>query len=288
VASGKGGTGKTTLATNLALMLADEGMAVRLLDADVEEPDCHLFLHPQDETVEPVTVPVPVVDDARCTACGTCADVCAYSAITVIGASVLVFPELCHACGACTLFCPESAIREESRVTGEVRHGRVRRSGGEELTLVTGVLAVGEAKAVPVTRAVLAAGANGPADVVVIDAPPGTSCPVIEAVRGSDMVLLVTEPTPFGLNDLRLAVEMVRALGLRAVVAVNRDGVGDDRVQRYCEEEGLEIVLELPDDRRVAEAYSRGEVMIDALPAARARLRRAWDRIAAAAEGVRP
>lgn len=289
VASGKGGTGKTMLATNLAVMLSDQGKEVRLLDADVEEPDCHLFLRPQDETAEPVSILVPVVDDERCSACGACADVCAFSAITVIGASVLVFPELCHACGACSLLCPESALHEEGRVTGEVRRGVVARPGGREFTLVTGVLAIGEAKAVPVTKAVLAVGDDDLLDVTLIDAPPGTSCSVIEAVRDSDVVVLVTEPTPFGLNDLRLAVEMVRALGLRTVVAVNRAGVGDDRVQRYCEEEGLEIVLEMPDDRRVAEAYSRGEVMVDAVPDARERLQSMWARITAAhAEGVRP
>lgn len=177
VASGKGGTGKTTLAVNLAVMLADEGMKVRLLDADVEEPDCHLFLQPQGALVEPVGVPVPVVDDECCTACGTCADVCAYGAIAVIGTSVLVFPELCHACGACSLLCPEAAISEEDRVTGELRHASIARPGGGGFTLVAGVLAIGEAKAVPVTRAVVAAGDDVPADVVLVDAPPGHVVP---------------------------------------------------------------------------------------------------------------
>ena len=283
VASGKGGTGKTTLSVNLAALLADGGQAVRLLDADVEEPNCHLFLRPQDESGSPVEVLIPLIDDERCTACRTCADVCAFNAITVIGASVLVFPELCHSCGACTMLCPESAIREDGRVTGEIRRGMVVRPDGGHFELVTGVLTIGEAKAVPVTKDVLATACEGAMDVVLIDAPPGTSCPVIESVRGSDLVVLVTEPTPFGLNDLRLAVEMVRALGLRAVVAVNRVGVGDDRVRRYCADEGLEIVLELPDDRRVAEAYSRGELLVDALPGLRGELRQAWQRIAAAA-----
>jgi MinD superfamily P-loop ATPase len=283
IASGKGGTGKTTLSVNLAVLLADQGQVVRLLDADVEEPDCHLFLRPQDESRSPVNVLVPVVDDERCTACRACADVCAFSAITVIGSSVLVFPELCHSCGACAMFCPESAISEEGRVTGELRRGTVVRPDGGSFELVTGVLAIGEAKPVPVTKDVIAAAGEGTIDVVLIDAPPGTSCPVIESVRGSDLVVLVTEPTPFGLNDLRLAVEMVRALGLRAVVAVNRTGLGDDRVRRYCADEGLEIVLELQDDRRVAEAYSRGELLVDALPELRGELQRAWQRIAAAA-----
>ena len=186
------------------------------------------------------------------------------SAITVIGSTVLVFPELCHACGACSLLCPEGAIREEDRDTGVVEFGSVLLPGRPAFPLVTGVLAVGEAKAVPTTRATMASADDTSVDVVLIDAPPGTSCPVIEAVRGSDLVVLVTEPTPFGLHDLELAVEMVRALGLRCVVAVNRADLGDDRVHRYCAAEGLEIVLELPNDRRIAEAYARGELVLDA------------------------
>ncbi len=283
IASGKGGTGKTTLSVNLAALLADQGMAVRLLDADVEEPDCHLFLDPQDVVSSPVDVLVPVVDEERCTACRICAEACAFGAITVVGTSVLVFNELCHSCGACSLFCPESAIREEGRTTGEVRQATVVRTRGQQFALVTGVLNVGEAKPVPVTKVVIAGAQTHNTDVVLVDAPPGTSCPVIESVRGSDLVVLVTEPTPFGLNDLRLAVGMVRALGLRAVVAVNRAGVGDEGVDRYCKEEGLEIVLELPYDRRIAEAYSRGDLLVDALPDVRERLRRAWDGITAAA-----
>jgi MinD superfamily P-loop ATPase len=283
IASGKGGTGKTTLATNIAAMLAARRMTVRLLDADVEEPDCHLFLHPHVERREPVRVRVPTVDDARCTACGVCAEVCAFKAITVIGSTVLVFPELCHSCGACSLLCPENAIGEEDRDTGVVEYGTVKAGGRPVFPLVTGVLSVGEAKAVPTTRATIASADDAGEDVILIDAPPGTSCPVIEAVRGSDLVVLVTEPTPFGLHDLELAVGMVRALGLRCVVAVNRSDIGNDRVRRFCASEGLEIVLELPNDRRIAEAYARGDLLLDAIAGLEDKLGAAWERIAAAA-----
>lgn len=282
-ASGKGGTGKTTLATNFAALLAGRDVAVRLLDADVEEPDCHLFLDPRIERTEPVEVLIPEVDEAACTGCGTCAEVCAFKAITVIGTTVLVFPELCHSCGACALLCPEHAIREVGRQTGRVEHATVSLKGRRPFELVTGVLTVGEAKPVPTTRATLAAADDPAADVVLVDAPPGTSCPVIEAVRGSDLVVLVTEPTPFGLHDLRLAVEMVRALDHPCVVAVNRADLGDDRVREYCAGEGLAIVLELPDDRHLAEAYARGDLLIDAVDGLEATLAAAWERILAAA-----
>jgi MinD superfamily P-loop ATPase len=283
IASGKGGTGKTTLATNLAAMLAGRDVTVRLLDADVEEPDCHLFLHPAIERREPVRVLVPEVDDGRCTACGVCAEVCAFKAITLIASTVLVFPELCHSCGACSLLCPEHAISEQGRDTGVVEYGTVTAGDRPAFPMVTGVLSVGEAKAVPTTRATIASLDGVDDDVVLIDAPPGTSCPVIEAVRGSNLVVLVTEPTPFGLHDLRLAVQMVHALGMRCVVAVNRSDLGDDRVHRFCADEGLEIMIEIPNDRRIAEAYARGELLLDTVDGLEEALSAGWERIVAAA-----
>jgi MinD superfamily P-loop ATPase len=285
IASGKGGTGKTTLATNLAAMLVGRGTTVRLLDADVEEPDCHLFLRPVVERREPVSVLVPTVDDGRCTACGVCAEVCAFHAITIIGSTVLVFPELCHSCGACSLLCPEDAISEEGRDTGVVEYGSVKAGDRPVFPLVTGVLSIGEAKAVPTTHATIASLEGADEDVILIDAPPGTSCPVIEAVRGSDLVVLVTEPTPFGLHDLKLAVAMVRALALRCVVAINRTDLGDDRVHSFCAAEGIEIVLELPNDRRIAETYSRGDLLLDAVDGLEQTLSAAWEHIVVAAQG---
>jgi len=263
IASGKGGTGKTTVAVNLAWVLAARGVAVQYLDCDVEEPNGHLFLDPQIESTDAVGIPVPVVDESKCTACGTCAKVCPYHAIAVLK-KPLVFPELCHGCGGCTLACPAGAIREEPRAIGVVEAGN---AGG--MRFAQGRLNVGEAMAPPLIRAVkrraLAAG------VVLLDAPPGTACPVVTAVRDSDSVLLVTEPTPFGLNDLELAVATVRQLGLPCGVVVNRADVGDGRVRSYCETEGICIVAELPDDRGAAEAYSRGQLLVEVLPEWRTR-----------------
>ena len=273
IASGKGGTGKTTFATNLAVTAAGAGVDVRLLDCDVEEPDCRLFLWPGLEQEEAVKVAVPEVDEGLCNRCSVCARVCEFKAITVLPSSVLVFPELCHACGACTLLCPRHAIKEVGRRIGVVQRGL---AGG--IAFTQGTLDVGEARAVPLIKAVREAGdEQGPdgaatspeAALVIIDSPPGTSCPTIEACRGADLVVLVTEPTPFGLNDLRLAVDVVRALALPFVVAVNRSDVGDDRVRRYCQDEGITVIAELRDDRRVAEAYSHGRLAVGTVPGMR-------------------
>ena len=259
VASGKGGTGKTTVAVNLALVAGDRGRAVRLLDCDVEEPNAHIFLRPEITERRVVTVPVPLVDESKCTACGECGKACQFSAIVSLGAKPLVFPELCHGCGGCGLACPADAISERPREVGKLergRAGRVEFSGGH--------LRVGEAMSPPLIREVKR-DIRGEG-LAIIDAPPGTSCPVITAVRGSDYVVLVTEPTPFGMNDLVLAVETVRKLGLAFGVVINRSDIGDDRVLDYCAEEGIPVLAEIPDDRRIAEAYSRGQPTVKALP----------------------
>lgn len=259
IASGKGGTGKTTVAVNLALSLSGE---VQLLDCDVEAPNAHLFLKTVTATREIVGIPVPEIDADCCNHCAECSRLCQYHAIAVLGTGVMVFPELCHGCGGCTLVCPEGAIREIMRPIGAVEK---LRAGNIEL--VQGRLNVGEALVPPLIREVRARMRDG--GKVLIDAPPGTSCSMIAAVRNSDFVVLVTEPTPFGLNDLCLAVETMRTLGLPCGVVINRADSGDGRVHDYCTAEGLQILLEIPDDRRIAEAYSRGKTLIGSVPEVR-------------------
>ena len=256
IASGKGGTGKTLVATSLALSL---GKGVQLLDCDVDEPNAHILLTPSIVSNQPVCIPIPKVEEERCTYCGHCAEVCAYHAIAVIKEKVLVFPELCHGCGACSYLCPGKAISEEGREIGVVEKGY---SG--DIELVQGKLTVGEAMAPPVIRAVKSY--VEPSKTVIIDVSPGTSCPVVEAVKGGDFCLLVTEPTPFGLNDLSLAVEVVRRLGILCGVVLNRVGVGDSRVDEYCLAQGIPILLRIPLDREIAKLYSRGIPLAIGMP----------------------
>jgi MinD superfamily P-loop ATPase len=258
VASGKGGTGKTLVATSLALSLIDN-YKVQLLDCDVEEPNANILLRSDMKSSQPVYIPIPKVDETKCTYCGKCAEVCAYNAIAVLKGKVLVFPELCHGCGACSYLCPESAITEEGRQVGIVERGN---SGN--LELVQGKLAIGEAMAPPVIREVKKY--IDPANMVIIDVPPGTSCPVVEAVEGSDFCLLVTEPTPFGLNDLSLAVEVVRKLGIPCGVVINRVGIGGEEVEQYCHREGIPVLLRIPLDRKIAMLYSNGIPLVEGMP----------------------
>ncbi len=258
VASGKGGTGKTTVATNLAYVASRNGRSVTYVDCDVEEPNGHIFLKPQFESSTPVGTLIPQVDDAKCTHCGKCGEICQYSAIAAMEKAVLVFAELCHGCGGCSLVCPTGAISEVLHETGTVEVG----SAGA-VRFVHGLLNVGEPMSPPVIRAVKAAAPA--ADLVIFDVPPGTSCPVIESVRDSDFVILVTEPTPFGLNDLKLAVEMVRALKLPFGVVINRADLGDGETRSYCQRNRIGILQEVPDDRKIAEAYSRGVLAGEAM-----------------------
>ncbi|MFC2007025.1 ATP-binding protein [Chloroflexota bacterium] len=258
VASGKGGTGKTLVATSLALSLKDREQ-VQLLDCDVEEPNAHVLLKPVITSSEFVYIKVPKVDENTCTYCGKCAEACAYHAIAVLGEHVLTFPQLCHGCGACSYLCPENTITEEGREGGVVEWGHL-----DGMEFAHGKLNVGEAMAPPVIRKVKEQASNN--GVVIVDAPPGTSCPVVESIRGSDFCILVTEPTPFGLNDLILAVETVRELNIPFGVVLNRVGAGYQYVEKYCLEEDIPIMLTIPLDTEIARLYSKGIALVEGMP----------------------
>jgi MinD superfamily P-loop ATPase len=247
VASGKGGTGKTSVAVNMALSVGN----VQLLDCDVEEPNAHLLLHPEMTKKEAVYTLIPKVDRNLCNTCGECTKFCQFNAIFVAPEKILVFPDLCSSCGGCAIVCPRKAITWEKHKIGTLNFGAT-----DGVTLVYGELDVSKPLAVPVIKAVKKQIKE--AETVILDSPPGTSCPFVETVSGSDFCLLVTEPTPFGLYDLKIAVEVLRKIGIPFGVAVNRAGVGDKKVYEYCNKEGIRILLEIPYERRIAELYSKG------------------------------
>lgn len=265
VASGKGGTGKTTIALALAEALEE----AQILDCDVEEPNVHLFLRPQINSRSEVGILVPEIGRERCDYCGRCAEVCFYHALAVIREKVLFFPELCHGCGACALACPQGAIAETPRTTGHVEEGRAG-----TLDFVQGRLNIGEAMPSPIIRAVKAREKS--ARPLIRDVSPGTACPAAEALRGSDFCVLVTEPTPFGWADLKLALELTRELQIPAGVVINRADLGDDQVERFCMAQKLPVFLRIPFDRRIAEAYSRSETLLSVRPELRPLFQRMW------------
>ncbi len=271
IASGKGGTGKTTVSVNLALAA---GRPVLLADCDVEEPNDHLFFSGLDWQEQVVTWPLPVVDEALCDGCGACSAFCEYNAIVTFGTAPYVSPELCHGCGGCRLVCPKKAISETTR-----RIGVVETAERGDIMLVQGRADIGTTLTPPLIKAVKKRADN--VALAILDAPPGTSCPVITTLENTDYVLLVTEPTPFGLNDLKLAVEAVRKLRLAHGVVINRSTTGDDRVLDYCRTNAIPVLAEIPDDRRIAEAYSRGEALIEALPEYRALFTAILERVGA-------
>jgi len=262
IASGKGGTGKTTVATNLAYVASRHGRAVAYLDCDVEEPNGHIFLKPAIDRTDPVCVLVPQVAEEKCTGCGKCTEICQYGAILNFGKDTLIYRELCHSCGGCAMACPTNAIAEVLNEVGQRQTG-----AADGIAFAQGLLNVGEPQSPPVIKAVKSALPERA--LTIIDAPPGTSCPVIESVRGADFVLLVTEPTPFGLNDLDLAAQMTRALGLPLGVLINRSGRTDKPVRAYCKKNDIDVLGKIPDDRRIAEAYCRGEITCDIEPSYR-------------------
>lgn len=281
VASGKGGTGKTTVAVNLALAVGD----VQIVDCDVEEPNVHLFLQPVIQEKKQAGIPVPVINRDACTYCDVCRQVCAYNALVVIPpkvnhmGTVVFYPELCHGCGACTLFCPEKAITERNRDIGVIEIGE--KAG---MQFVQGKLNIGETMSPPLIRQVKKYINKG--KTVIIDAPPGTSCPVITAVKNSDYCLLVTEPTPFGLNDLVLTVEVIRKLGIPFGVVINRSTVGNNGVAQYCEKEGIPVLMSIPFERKIAEAYAQGIPVLQALPEYKEQFQQLFEVIASAMPGV--
>ncbi len=264
IASGKGGTGKTTIATSLALSQAGNLAAPPpiFVDCDVEAPNAHLFLKPHLDQSQPVGIMIPVVDEARCTHCGTCAKVCAYHAIAVLGQKTLVFPQLCHGCGSCTALCPSGAISETSNPIGVIERGPALQG----IDFLRGVLNIGQPMAVPIIRELQRQIEPLPGQVVILDAPPGTSCPVVATLLGADHLVLVTEPTPFGLHDLRLAVQVAQELGIPAGVIINRDDGSYPEMDAFCRSNNLPILLHIPFERLIAEGIAQGKTLLEIDP----------------------
>ncbi len=259
VASGKGGTGKTLVATNLAWTLAARTAGVTYVDADVEAPNGHLFFQPTFNSVERHTVRVPTLDGVACSGCGQCAEACQFGAIVAGGEGVTVYPDLCHSCGVCVRACPEQSLGEKERETGTLRRGQVGPMG-----FVDGTLDPGESRAVPLIQATLERGRG--AALTVLDAPPGTSCASVAAVEGADIVLLVCEPTLFGLHDLELSLQMCEALGVETAALINRSDVGDGQVRSFLANEGVPVMAEVPFDREIATACATGALASTQVP----------------------
>ena len=247
VASGKGGTGKTSVAVNMALSVGN----VQLLDCDVEEPNAHIFLKPKISKTQEVTVSVPVINEQVCNRCGKCAKFCQYNALFVAANEVMVFPDLCHSCGGCTIVCPAEAISEEPHRIGILKQGATG-----DIEVLYGELDVQKPMAVPIITEVKRHISRD--KDVILDSPPGTSCPVIQTVKGSDFCVLVTEPTPFGLHDLKIIVQVLETMNIPFGVVVNRAGAGDRNVYDFCQEKNIPVLMEIPYDKRIAELYSRG------------------------------
>ncbi|KPJ67653.1 MAG: (4Fe-4S)-binding protein [Coxiella sp. DG_40] len=271
IASGKGGTGKTTVAVNLALAIEN---GIQLLDCDAEEPNAHIFIRPKISEKKSVFVPMPEVDREKCNLCGKCAKICAYNAIAVVKDKLLIFPELCHGCGACSYLCPQKAIREVNKEIGYLEIGNKN-----ELDFVHGKLNIGEILVTFIIKEIKKH--KNQNKTVIIDCPPGTSCPMITAVKDSDYCILVTEPTPFGLNDLILAVEVLRKLDIPFGVFINRSDLGNENVENYCQKENIRILAKIPFSKEIAVAYSKGITIVDSIPSYKRFFQEMFDSIVA-------
>ncbi len=261
VASGKGGTGKTTIATSLALSLAKLGK-VRYFDCDVEAPNGHIFLKPVFDQISPAVILIPQIQPEKCTACGHCVEVCQFHALAKVGKTILVFPQLCHGCGSCTWNCPENAIIEVPNPIGTLERGMAR----ENIAFLRGQLTISEPMATPIIRQLKKMEQPSEEFVDIFDAPPGASCSVVETLQGVDFALLVTEPTPFGLHDLKQMIGIVRDMNIPAGLVINRDGIGDDSLEELIQEEKLPILLRVPFNRLLAEKLAAGQSLVDVMP----------------------
>jgi MinD superfamily P-loop ATPase len=268
VASGKGGTGKTTIAVNLALSI-DNSM---LIDCDVEGPNSHIFFREPMKKLKDVNIPAPVFDMDVCTRCGKCAEFCQYNAISIIGDKLLFFDEMCHGCGGCKIICPVDAITERDHPIGILEEG-----GSKDIVLYHGLLNIGEPFGVPIIKELKDLADDS--KVTIFDSPPGTACPAVEAMRDVDFCILVTEPTPFGLHDLTLSVDVIREIGTPFGVVVNRDGIGDDRVEEYCKTENIPLLARIPNDIKIARLYSSGTPIVEGLPEYKAIFAEIYDKL---------
>ncbi len=261
VASGKGGTGKTTIATSLALSLAKLAK-VRYFDCDVEAPNGHIFLKPVFDQISPAVILIPQIQPEKCTACGHCVEVCQFHALAKVGKTILVFPQLCHGCGSCTWNCPENAIIEVPNPIGTLERGMAR----ENIAFLRGQLTISEPMATPIIRQLKKMEQPSEDFVDIFDAPPGASCSVVETLQGVDFALLVTEPTPFGLHDLKQMIGIVRDMNIPAGLVINRDGIGDDSLEELIKQEQLPILLRVPFNRLLAENLAAGQSLVDVMP----------------------
>ncbi|MBN1536172.1 MAG: ATP-binding protein [Anaerolineales bacterium] len=261
VASGKGGTGKTTVATSLALSLAAQEN-VWFLDCDVEAPNGHLFLNPKIEAERKAVVLIPRIDMEKCILCGRCVEVCQYHALAEIGKSILVFPQLCHGCGSCTWNCSSKAIKEIRNPIGVLEAGLAKKG----INFAHGVLTISEPMATPIIRQLKKWHKPEDGSVMILDAPPGASCSVVETLHGANFALLVTEPTPFGLHDLKQVIGILGDMKIPAGVIINRDGIGDNQVDEFLSQTEFPILMRIPYSTQIAGAIAAGNTLLDVSP----------------------